>query len=336
MQAGEDGLAFGLHRWFLLGARHSGSNLHQDPLGTSAWNTLLLGKKLWVLFPPDTPLESLHSMKGSSSSSSAELGTSGDVESGGDSGGDSSLQEQEQGGRALDFCAGGWFAHLLPHLPPTVDRQKLLFVQEEGETVFVPAGWHHAVLNLSTTVCVTQNYASPYDYLEVAKGLYAGCATTATTVTATADKVNDDDENGDDSIDDCGGSVDAGEAADEWRLKVTSNYTWQEMMTDTSTKKHLNLALDFCVHCSQATHGNVCTLLDNRPVCESCETSATFRKEYALLSMAEVRKEFGMDLTGEEGDEGLPPSIQKKGIHYFLRNHILQMVQEEEGGVEGS
>ncbi|CBJ30435.1 conserved unknown protein [Ectocarpus siliculosus] len=40
------------HRWLLVGPKRSGSNIHNDPLGTSAWNTLLSGRKLWFIAPP--------------------------------------------------------------------------------------------------------------------------------------------------------------------------------------------------------------------------------------------------------------------------------------------
>ena len=57
--AGEDGLMFGLHRWLLIGSKRSGSSLHIDPLFSSAWNTLLLGTKLWCIIPPSPHAERL-------------------------------------------------------------------------------------------------------------------------------------------------------------------------------------------------------------------------------------------------------------------------------------
>lgn len=47
-------------RWLLAGPPGSSTILHQDPFHYSSWNASVVGRKRWVLFPPDTPFDILH------------------------------------------------------------------------------------------------------------------------------------------------------------------------------------------------------------------------------------------------------------------------------------
>ncbi|RYH30091.1 hypothetical protein EON65_06225, partial [archaeon] len=117
------------YRWFLIGPERSGSTVHIDPLGTSAWNTLISGRKRWVLFRPGV---AKHIVKGKE------------------------VIKKGEDDEAINF-----FTDLLPRIKTTYpDLEVIEFIQEEGETVFVPGGWWHGVLNLTHTVAITQNFCS--------------------------------------------------------------------------------------------------------------------------------------------------------------------------------
>jgi histone arginine demethylase JMJD6 len=134
------------YRWILIGPQRSGSCVHIDPLATHAWNTLLVGLKRWVLFPPHIPK---HVVKGTALMKAGE-----------------------------DDEAVHYFTTILPRIKEHAAPRHLHdadyhnfacyeFTQQAGETVFVPHGWWHAVLNLTHTIGVTQNYASTTQFDDV-------------------------------------------------------------------------------------------------------------------------------------------------------------------------
>ena len=123
------------YRWLLIGPRRSGTKVHVDPMNTSAWNISLQGYKLWVIFPNEVPkwvIEGRHL---------ADL--------------------QDVGFEALDF-----FMWRLPKvLQSEASHVKpLICIQEPGETIFVPGGWWHAVLNITDTLAVTQNFMNSVNF----------------------------------------------------------------------------------------------------------------------------------------------------------------------------
>jgi histone arginine demethylase JMJD6 len=130
------------HRWIVIGPKRAGTYIHTDPLGTSAWNALLTGKKRyhlplnypqnyvliqnrWALFPPGTPKHLIDPPRG--------------------------LPDRE---------AVTWFSRVYPTLNKK-DTGMVEIIQHPGETVFVPGGWAHVVMNLDLSLAITQNFCSP-------------------------------------------------------------------------------------------------------------------------------------------------------------------------------
>jgi histone arginine demethylase JMJD6 len=58
-------------------------------------------------------------------------------------------------------CPAYWFKDVWPTLRGREAELGMLdFIQQPGETIFVPHGWHHIVLNLDWTVAITHNFIS--------------------------------------------------------------------------------------------------------------------------------------------------------------------------------
>ncbi|KAK6110086.1 JmjC domain hydroxylase family protein [Brugia pahangi] len=109
----------------------SGTGLHVDPLGTSAWNALVKGSKKWCFFHPQTPKNILEPMK-------------------------------KEGGIHPNEAIT-WFTTVYGRIssPNWLEQWRPIeAVQYPGEVIFVPGGWWHVVLNLTDTVSVTQNFCS--------------------------------------------------------------------------------------------------------------------------------------------------------------------------------
>eukprot|EP00928_Gymnodinium_smaydae_P086711 TRINITY_DN71156_c0_g1_i1.p1 TRINITY_DN71156_c0_g1~~TRINITY_DN71156_c0_g1_i1.p1 ORF type:complete len:432 (+),score=68.96 TRINITY_DN71156_c0_g1_i1:51-1346(+) len=127
---------FPLYRYIVLGVERTGSNLHVDPSCTSAWNTLLCGVKRWALFPP-----------GDSDEYRERIGA------------------PPRAGRKGDAPPpANWWLDVLPRLKETgADKELGMIecVQRPGETIFVPYGWWHCVLNIGFCTAVTQNLVPP-------------------------------------------------------------------------------------------------------------------------------------------------------------------------------
>lgn len=71
--------------------------------------------------------------------------------------------------KGVEREAASWFTHVFPRTqqPDWPGARPISLIQRPGETVFVPHGWWHAVLNLDLTIAVTHNYVSTANFAPV-------------------------------------------------------------------------------------------------------------------------------------------------------------------------
>jgi len=146
-------------RWLIVAPKNSGTELHVDPLGTSAWNTLLAGIKLWAVLPKGVTAEpTLADSCGQfcSSEMDAERGAQGGTRN----------ENDYNLSKETDMWANKWFSNIGMRAARRYPqhRKPVFIVQKQGETVYIPAGRYHVVLNLTDTVAITENFAAEWNF----------------------------------------------------------------------------------------------------------------------------------------------------------------------------
>lgn len=157
-------------RFYLLGARLGGSAWHIDKLNSSFFNTVVSGgAKHWVLLPPDID---------------APVGTcAGEA----DKSHMAQFQFQRSSLPAAPNGSRGYLAHDSFFSPRWRSDQispwewwrtwryiarrrygcrMLETTVRPGETLFVPPGWWHMVLNLDDNLAISENWVAPSDLAE--------------------------------------------------------------------------------------------------------------------------------------------------------------------------
>lgn len=138
------------YRWLIAGPTRSGSGWHKDPNYTSAWNTPLSGRKLWLMLPPHVAPPGVYvSEDGAEVTAPVSL---------------------------IEWLDDFYLETKRLHGPPSAssgrgggggDGQLLEGICGPGETVYVPSGWWHLVVNLEESVALTQNFVSLAELPEV-------------------------------------------------------------------------------------------------------------------------------------------------------------------------
>ncbi|XP_034159950.2 2-oxoglutarate and iron-dependent oxygenase JMJD4 [Pangasianodon hypophthalmus] len=111
------------YRFVYMGPKGSWTPFHADVFRSYSWSANICGRKKWLLYPPGQE-EFLRDCHGNLAY---------DVTS-------PALQDQRHFPRFSEAC------------------RPLEVIQEAGEILFVPSGWHHQVYNLEDTISINHNW----------------------------------------------------------------------------------------------------------------------------------------------------------------------------------
>jgi histone arginine demethylase JMJD6 len=57
-----------------------------------------------------------------------------------------------------------YMLNIFPRIEKKYNIKPTWFIQYPGETVFIPGGWWHVVVNLDDTIAITQNYCNSVNF----------------------------------------------------------------------------------------------------------------------------------------------------------------------------
>ena len=138
-------------RWLLVSGEGTGSDWHVDPLNASAWNTVLSGQKRWALLPP--------AADGPPGATGFEpVDSRYDYFAARNKGGWWGITQPYEKAPSSGSSLRGYFELLDDPGGAAGAAGVLQCMLGPGETIFVPSGWWHAVLNLQPAVAYTQTY----------------------------------------------------------------------------------------------------------------------------------------------------------------------------------
>ncbi|KFV86101.1 JmjC domain-containing protein 4 [Struthio camelus australis] len=120
-----DAIAVDDYRFVYMGPKGSWTPFHADVFRSYSWSANICGRKKWLLYPP----------------------------------GQEEYLKDRHGNLPFDVTAPGLQdSNVYPRY--TQSQPPVEILQEAGEIVFIPSGWHHQVYNLEDTVSINHNWVN--------------------------------------------------------------------------------------------------------------------------------------------------------------------------------
>jgi hypothetical protein len=136
------------YRFVYMGGSGTWTPLHHDVLASHSWSVNVCGAKVWLFAPPEASAALLYDAWGDLRWS--DLRTPREKEA------LDAAAAAATAAAGVTAPASGAAAAACPLGPPQLPLS--FCVQQRGDAVFVPSGWHHQVHNIGATISINHNW----------------------------------------------------------------------------------------------------------------------------------------------------------------------------------